>query len=157
MWHAARCVIVIAMYNMSREQWWEFASEGTRTGKLATVRANGAAHVAPIWFLLNEQDGYDEIIFNTGGETLKGKALRRDPRFSLCVDDQQPPYSYVVFHAEAAIVDDLDESLIWATRIAARYMGEDKAEAYGKRNAVPEELLIRARITKVIAHGNVAD
>ncbi|MCE7009108.1 PPOX class F420-dependent oxidoreductase [Kibdelosporangium philippinense] len=145
------------MYNMSREEWWEFASYGTRTGKLATVRVNGTAHVAPIWFLLNEQDGYDEIIFNTGSSSLKGKALQRDPRFSLCVDDDTPPFSYVVIQAEATIVRDLDESLEWAIKIAARYMGADKADAYGKRNAVPDELLIRARITKVIAHGNVAD
>ncbi|NRN69877.1 Pyridoxamine 5'-phosphate oxidase [Kibdelosporangium sp. 4NS15] len=145
------------MYTMSREQWWDFASEGTRTGKLATVRANGAPHVAPIWFLLNEQDGYDEIIFNTGAETVKGKALRRDPRFSLCVDDDTPPFSYVVFQAEAVLSEDLDESLLWATRLAARYMGEERAEAYGKRNAVPGEYLVRGRITKVLAQGDIAD
>ncbi|ONI78747.1 PPOX class F420-dependent enzyme [Actinosynnema sp. ALI-1.44] len=145
------------MYSMSREQWWAFASEGTRTGKLATVRANGAAHVAPIWFLLNEQDGHDEIVFNTGANTTKGKALRRDPRFSLCVDVAEPPYSYVIIQAEAVISEDLDESLVWATKLAARYMGEDKADAYGKRNAVPGELLVRGRITKVVAHADIAD
>ena len=145
------------MFNMSREQWWTFASQGTRTGKLATVRANGAPHVAPIWFLLNEADGYDEIIFNTSASSLKGKALQRDPRFSLCVDDENPPFSYVVFQAEAELSEDLDESLQWATRLAARYMGEENAAAYGKRNAVPGEYLVRGRITKVVAHGNVAD
>lgn len=145
------------MYNMSREQWWAFASHGTRTGKLATVRANGAAHVAPIWFLLHEADGHDEIIFNTNSSTLKGKALARDPRFSLCVDDQAPPFSYVVFHAEAELSEDLDESLAWATRLGARYMGEEKAASYGKRNAVPGELLVRGRITKVVAQADIAD
>jgi PPOX class probable F420-dependent enzyme len=145
------------MFNMSREQWWAFASHGTRTGKLATVRANGAPHVAPIWFLLNEADGYDEIIFNTSASSLKGKALQRDPRFSMCVDDQTAPFSYVVFHGEVELSEDLDESLQWATRLAARYMGEEKAAAYGKRNAVPGEFLVRGRITKVVAQVDVAD
>lgn len=144
------------MYTMSREQWWAFASEGTRTGKLATVRADGSAHIAPIWFLLDERDGHDEIVFNTGADTVKGKALRRDPRFSLCVDLAEPPYAYVVFQAEAVISEDLDEALVWATKLAARYMGDDKAEAYGKRNAVPGELLVRGRITKTIAHADLA-
>jgi PPOX class probable F420-dependent enzyme len=145
------------MFNMSREQWWAFASQGTRTGKLATVRANGAPHVAPIWFLLNEADGYDEVIFNTSASSLKGKALQRDPRFSMCVDDQTAPFSYVVFHGEAELSEDLDESLQWAIRLATRYMGEEKAAAYGKRNAVPGEFLVRGRITKVVAQGDVAD
>jgi hypothetical protein len=45
----------------------------------------------------------------------------------------------------------------WATRIAARYMGEEQADAYGKRNAVPGELLVRVRPTKIVAVKGVAD
>ena len=145
------------MYNMTRAQWWTFASHGTRTGKLATVRANGAAHVAPIWFLRHEADGHDEIIFNTSATSLKGKALLRDPRFSMCVDEEAPPFSYVVFHGEAELSEDLDESLEWTTRLADRYMGEEKAAAYGKRNAVPGEFLVRGLITKVVAQADFAD
>ena len=36
------------MREMSREEWWQFASDGTRTGKLGLVRANGAAIVTPV-------------------------------------------------------------------------------------------------------------
>lgn len=123
---------------------------------LGIVRANGAPIVTPIWFLLNEGPDGDEIVFNTGWNTLKGKALRRDPRLSLAVDDQRPPYSYVQFTAEATLHDDHDEKLEWATRLGGRYMGPDQAEAYGKRNAVPEESLVRAKITKVIARADIA-
>lgn len=138
---------------MDREEWLAFVMHGTRTGKLAIVRANGAPHVAPVWFLV---DG-DEIIFTTGADTLKGKALQRDPRFSLCVDDESPPFSYVVFRAEASLSEDLDEMLVWATRLGARYMGPEAAESFGKRNAVPGELLVRGRISKVIAQAEIAD
>jgi PPOX class probable F420-dependent enzyme len=144
------------MREMSREEWWEFASAGTRTGKLALVRANGAAIVTPIWFLLNEGPDGDELIFTTVTETIKGKAIRRDPRISLVVDDQEPPYSYVQFTAEARLTHDHDDTLEWATRLGGRYMGADRAEEYGKRNAVPEEALVRAKITKVIARAEIA-
>ncbi|MFD2416170.1 PPOX class F420-dependent oxidoreductase [Amycolatopsis pigmentata] len=144
------------MREMSRDEWWDFASEGTRTGKLAVVRADGAPHVTPVWFILNENTDGDELVFNTGMDTVKGRALRRDPRLSLTVDDQTPPYSFVQFTAEAVLHTDIDEMLSYATAIGARYMGEAKAEAFGKRNAVPGEYLVRAKITKVIAVADLA-
>ncbi|AKC38782.1 PPOX class probable F420-dependent enzyme [Mycolicibacterium phlei] len=145
------------MHEMTREQWWAFATEGTRTGMLGLVRANGAPIVTPVWFLLHEGSGGDELIFTTGTETLKGKAIRRDPRISLAVDDQRPPYSYVQFSAEARLTSDLDEMREWATRIGGRYMGAELAEDFGRRNAVPEESLVRATITKVVARAGIAD
>ncbi|AMW19523.1 PPOX class F420-dependent enzyme [Mycobacteroides chelonae] len=145
------------MHEMTREQWWAFATEGTRTGMLGLVRANGAPIVTPVWFLLHEGPGGDELIFTTGTETLKGKAIRRDPRVSLAVDDQRPPYSYVQFSAEARLTSDLDEMREWATRIGGRYMGAELAEDFGRRNAVPEESLVRATITKVVARAGIAD
>jgi hypothetical protein len=42
------------------------------------------------------------------------------------------------------------ELLRTATAIGARYMGEDRAEEFGQRNAVPGELVVRLRPTKVI-------
>ncbi|MBB4684598.1 PPOX class F420-dependent oxidoreductase [Amycolatopsis jiangsuensis] len=144
------------MREMSRDQWWAFASEGTRTGKLGLVRTNGAPIVTPVWFLLHEGAEGDELIFTTGTDTLKGKVIRRDPRISLVVDDERPPYSYVQFTAEARLHGDLGDMLQWATRLGARYMGEANAEEFGKRNAVPEESLIRAKITKVVARADIA-
>ena len=47
--------------------------------------------------------------------------------------------------------------LDWTTRIARRYMGADLAEAYGKRNAVEGELLVRVTPTRVIARKGIAD
>ncbi|MDO3203754.1 PPOX class F420-dependent oxidoreductase [Mycobacteroides abscessus] len=145
------------MREMSREEWWAFASAGTRTGMLGLVRANGAPIVTPVWFVLHEGPEGDELIFNTGTNTLKGKAIRRDPRISLAVDDQRPPFSYVQFTAEARLTNDHDEMLAWAIAIGGRYMGPDKAEEFGRRNAVPEESLVRAKITKVIARAGIAD
>lgn len=145
------------MRDMTRDEWWRFASEGTRTGKIGVVRADGSPHVTPIWFLLDEGPDGDELIFTTWHESLKARVLRREPRLSVLVDDQQPPYSYVQFTAVATLVDDPGETLPWAVRLGARYMGEDGAEQFGKRNAVPGEFLVRAKITKVVAHAEVSD
>ncbi|KPC59751.1 PPOX class F420-dependent oxidoreductase [Streptomyces chattanoogensis] len=138
---------------MTRDQWRKFLSEGTRTGKLSTVRADGGPHIAPVWFLM---DG-DELVFNTGKETVKGRNLARDNRVALCVDDERPPFSFVVVQGSAEISEDLADVRHWATRIAARYMGEDRAEEFGARNGVPGELVVRVRIDKAIAFADLAD
>ncbi|POX47095.1 PPOX class F420-dependent oxidoreductase [Streptomyces sp. Ru72] len=138
---------------MTDEEWRAFVSHGTRTGKLSTVRADGSPHVAPIWFLL---DG-DDVVFNTGKETVKGRNLARDGRVALCVDDDRPPYGYVVLHGRAELSEDLEEVRHWATRLGARYMGEGRAEEFGARNGVPGELLVRVRVEKVLAYSSVAE
>ncbi|MFG2811757.1 PPOX class F420-dependent oxidoreductase [Streptomyces sp. NPDC048410] len=140
-------------HKMTDEEWRAFVSDGTRTGKLATVRADGSPHIAPIWFLL---DG-DELVFNTGEETVKGRNLARDPRVALCVNDDRPPFSFVVLNGQARLSEDLDDIRRWATRIAARYMGEDRAEEFGARNGVPGELLVRVHIDHVVAVQDLAD
>ena len=129
-----------------------FLLHGTRTGKLATVRKDGRPHVAPIWFVL---DG-DTLIFNTGEDTVKGASIRRDPRIALCVDDETPPFSFLIVEGTAELIDDLDALRLWATRIAARYMGNELAEQYGARNGVPGELLVRVTLTKVIFAKDIA-
>ncbi|MEV7196514.1 PPOX class F420-dependent oxidoreductase [Streptomyces sp. NPDC093510] len=138
---------------MTDDQWRAFVSHGTRTGKLSTVRADGSPHIAPIWFLL---DG-DDLVFNTGKETVKGRNLARDGRVALCVDDDRPPFAFVVLQGRAELSEDIGQLQQWAGRIGARYMGEDRAEEFGKRNGVPGELLVRVRIDKVLAHAGVSD
>jgi PPOX class probable F420-dependent enzyme len=137
---------------MSRERAYEFLAEGTRTGKLATVRADGRPHVAPIWFVIDGED----VVFNTNSETLKGKALRRDPRAALTVDDERPPYAFVTVEGTVTIEDDPEAMLPHSIAIARRYMGAERAEEYGRRNAVPGELLIRLRPTHFVGFDDMA-
>lgn len=142
------------MVAMTEAQWRQFLLERPRTAQLATVKSDGSPHVAPIWI---DMDDDGKIIFNTGRATRKGKAIRRDPRVCLCVDDDAPPFSFVVIEGTAETTEDPNELLRSATRIAARYMGADQAEEYGRRNGVPGEMLVRVTPTKVIAHAALAD
>ena len=130
-----------------------FMMEGTRTGKLATVRSDGRPHVAPIWFVLDD----DDAMLMTGAGTVKGRNLRRDPRASLVVDDERPPFSYVRVDGTAELSANLDEMLPWSIAIAGRYMGPDLAEQYGRRNAVEGELLVRIRPDRIVSEAGVAD
>ena len=124
-----------------------FLSDGTRTGKLAYTSADGRPLVAPIWFIV--EDGC--LLFNTGKDTVKGRALARDPRATICVDLEAAPYAFVQVQGEAELSEEPAELLRTATALAARYMGQDRADEFGKRNGVPGELLVRLRPTKVIA------
>jgi PPOX class probable F420-dependent enzyme len=139
---------------MSRQEWRAFLTEPVRTGKLATVRADGRPHVAPVWFALDDDDS---LVFMTGETSVKGRSIQADPRVSMCVDDDRPPFSFVIVEGTAELVDDADELLRWATILGGRYMGADRAEEYGRRNAAPGELLVRVRPTRVVAHKNIAD
>jgi hypothetical protein len=50
----------------------------------------------------------------------------------------------------------MKELAYWAREIGGRYMGQDQAEAFGKRNAVEGELVVRVRPVKVIATRDMA-
>src|SRR5205823_1420465 len=129
-----------------------FVMTGTRTGKLAVTRAEGRPHVTPVWFVL---DG-DDLVFTTHGTSVKGRALRRDARACLCVDDQEPPYSFVVIEGTATLSGELAQLRHWAAVIGGRYMGADRADEYGARNGVPGELLVRLRPSRVKAERDIA-
>jgi PPOX class probable F420-dependent enzyme len=123
-----------------------------RTAKLATVGKDGGPQVAPIWVALDGR----ALMFTTHAGSLKGRALRRDPRVSMCFDDERPPFSFVVVTATVTISEDLDELLHWATVLGGRYMGDEVAEQYGRRNAVAGELLVRATPTRITGVRDVA-
>ncbi len=125
-----------------------------RSGKLATVRADGRPHVAPVWYVLDD-DG--SVAFNTGADTVKGRNLARQGRAAICVDDDRPPFSFVVVEGEVEIIDELALVREWATRIGGRYMGADRAEEYGERNGVAGELLIRLRPDSVVSAADMAE
>ena len=129
-----------------------FLRHGTRTAKVATSGAGGQPHVMPVWFAL----AGDELVFTTWGDSVKGQNLRRDPRAAIVVDEEVAPYAFVHIRGRVTLGEDLEELLRFATAIAGRYVGADRAEEFGRRNAVPGELLVRLRPERVIATADVA-
>jgi PPOX class probable F420-dependent enzyme len=146
-------------YTAAPEGWWQdFVGGATaRTAKLAVVRADGSPQVVPVWTALDRKNGVDEIVFTTGSGTVKGKAIARDPRVSLCWDDEHPPFNFVMIRGTARISDDRDEVYRWAGVLGARYMGAEREQEYADRNGVPGELLVRVTPEHVVAKVDVAD
>jgi PPOX class probable F420-dependent enzyme len=137
---------------MTADEVRAFLGHGTRTAKVATSGPGGRPHVMPVWFVL---DG-DELVFTTGGDSAKARNLRRDPRVAVVVDEEVAPYAFVHIRGHVTLSDDLDELRRFATAIGGRYMGVDRGEEFGRRNAVPGELLVRLRPDRVIAEADVA-
>lgn len=148
-------------YRDAPEGWWQDFVSGTpaRTAKLALTRADGSPHVAPVWIDLERgagPDGEDVVVFMTSADTVKGKSILRDGRVALCWDDERPPFAFVTITGRATTTTDPAELLAVGTRIGGRYMGADQAEAFGRRNAAPPEMVVRVVPDHVVAKVDVA-
>jgi len=138
---------------MKEEEYKGFLLGQARTAILATVRADGRPHAAPVWFDL---DGAT-FVFTTGENTVKGRNIRRDPRVTICIDDENPPFAFAVIEGRAEIATADPDLLYWTTRIGGRYMGPERADEYGRRNAVEDELLVRVAPRKIVAFTDLSD
>lgn len=133
---------------------YSFLGDGSRTAKIACVRADGRPVVSPVWFVLDNH----ELVFTTMNTTLKYKCMRSDPRVSVCVENDSYPYGFATLQGVVTLHElALDELLIWTTRIASRYVPEHLASQFGKRNAVEGEILVRVAITESFAFDGIAD
>ncbi|MDQ3975112.1 MAG: PPOX class F420-dependent oxidoreductase [Thermoproteota archaeon] len=153
-------MVTTLMAEMSKKEIRKFLMQGTFTGKLATVKKDGSSHIVPIWFVLdgdNKGGRGDDIIFTTNGTSVKAKNIQRDNRVSICVDDQTPPFSFVVAYGTATIQHyERDELFRFAAKIAQRYMGKENADLYGRRNSAEGEVLVRIKPTQIIAEKDIA-
>jgi len=129
----------------------EFLMAGARTGMLGYRASDGRPLVVPVWFMVD--DG--QLVFNTTRASAKGRALARDPRVTMCVDDAHPPFSFVQVQGIASTSEDPDDLLDTATRIGARYMGLDRAAEFGTRNSVPGSIVVRVRPTRIVSAFNL--
>ena len=125
----------------------DFLLAGTRTAKLGYTAADGRPLVAPVWFTVEG----DDITFTTNAATAKARSLKRDPRVTVLVDLEAPPYGFVQVQGIAELIDDVAEARRISTIVGGRYMGAERAEEFGARNGVPGEYTVRVRPTKVIS------
>ncbi len=95
----------------------------------------------PVWY--SYEPGGD-ILFITNKNAKKVKHLEREGRFTLCVQDESPPYSYVSVEGPIISIEDADHERE-LTPIARRYLGKERGDAYVNETSGDKELLIRMR------------
>ena len=134
----------------------DFVTAGTRTAKWATTRGDGRPHLVPVRFVLEG----DDLLITTASKSVNGRAVLRDPRVALCIDDDRPPYAFVLIEGRATISTDPDEVLRAATLNARRSVGAERAQEYGRLNGGEGMLLVRitprrwCRRTTSLVNGN---
>ena len=103
---------------------------------LATHRRDGTVLLSPVWH--RWRDGGFEIW--VGGDDVKVRHLRRDPRATVLVAETDLPYRGVEVRGEAELVDrGVTEA---ALEIASRYVGDERGSAFVGSNA-GDDLIVR--------------
>lgn len=113
--------------------------EKPRWAVMATIAKDGRPSQSVIWFDLDPTE--DVVLLNTLAGRLKHRHLQRDPRVSLCFEDET---HYLTIEGRATLSEDPGMAGIWA--MAHRY-GEGEGSF-----AVGERINIRVQIERVIWH-----
>ena len=92
-----------------------------RFAVLATIHQDGTPQLTTMWYLL-EDDG--TILMNTKVGRLKERNVRRDPRISICIEDD---YNFLTINGTVQLIDDPQKTQNDIYRLSARYHGEEKA------------------------------
>jgi PPOX class probable F420-dependent enzyme len=123
--------------SMSRAEREEFLA-GVHVGVLSVASADGGGPLAvPVWYTY-QPGGTVNVV--TGPDTRKVRDIRSAGRFSLCAQDEQPPYKYVTVEGPARIEDATDTERLG---LARRYLGTEGGDAYVAANPSDNQVMIR--------------
>lgn len=128
-----------------------FLLAGTRTAKVATANAQGRPHVTPVWFTVDGRD----LVFSTSSRSVKARNLNHNPQVAVTVDDETPPFAFVSIIGHAELITRPDDFLSWTTRIATRYVGDQRGPEMGKLYTEMDDLLVRVHIDSLTARADV--
>jgi PPOX class probable F420-dependent enzyme len=111
---------------------------------LATINKDGSPQQTVMWYELIG----DRIMMNTAAGRLKEGNLLRDPRVSVCVEDQ---YNYVTLSGQADLDYDPERSQADIARLARRYHPPEKAEQLIRNFQEEKRITIWVDIEHVIS------
>ena len=106
-----------------------FLTEPGHLVRLATVDADGAPRVVPIWFVFEE----NRIWMTPRERAAWWTDVQHDQRVALVIDEEAAPYRKVIARGPVEIVHVPGEDDAWRDRyrrIATRYTPEEWADAY---------------------------
>lgn len=125
--------------NMSRQEREEFLA-GLHVGVLSVASQDGGGPLAvPVWYTYSPGG---TVNVSTGRGTRKAAAVVAAGRFTLCVQDERPPYKYVSVEGPVAIEEATGDERL---ELARRYLGTEGGDAYIE--AVPTGGQVMLRMT----------
>ena len=111
-------------FNMSRQGREEFLA-GLHVGVISIASQDGGGPLTvPVWYAYSPGGTVNVI---TGRGTRKAAAVMAAGRFSLCAQDETPPYKYVTVEGPVAIEDATQAERL---ELARRYLGREGGDAY---------------------------
>jgi PPOX class probable F420-dependent enzyme len=143
----------VAAAEMTLDARRAFLTEGTRTAVLATIRDDGRPHAVPIAFVLDD----DDILFLTNAETVKGRDLLRDPRVTLVVDDEVPPFAFVMIEGTAITSRGVGNVEQLARRISQRYDAGEGMDEFVRFAREELGMLVRVAASRIVALERVGE
>lgn len=94
--------------------------ESTAVGHLATIGADGAPQVNPVWFLWDGQ----HLLLSVKASTVKYRNLRRNPALAISIVDPGNPHHYLELRGGVAEFE-LYRTLAFVNLLARKYTGRD--------------------------------
>lgn len=116
------------MNSLITDELRQFMMGSPRVVKVATHRKNGRPWVQPVWFILDS----DQLVFVISEGSLLARALQRDHRLAVCVDEEEVPYSFAVLEGQVETFPDSPDRAEWQEKLIRRYrndVGNPKAHA----------------------------
>jgi PPOX class probable F420-dependent enzyme len=123
--------------SMSQTDREEFLA-GVHVGVLSVASDDGGGPLTvPIWYTYQPGGTVD---VSTGRSTRKARAIAAAGRFSLCAQDERPPYKYVTVEGPAVMEDATDAERL---ELARRYLGPEGGDAFIAANPGGGQVMIR--------------
>lgn len=127
------------MAKMTTEERERFLAD-VHVGVIAVERPDRAPLAVPIWY------GYEpggEVVLWTESKSVKNKLIGDAGRFSITVQDEQPPYKYVTAEGDVSAIEPADDATVRA--LAVRYLGAEEGAQFTDENVTPTSVVIRMR------------
>jgi PPOX class probable F420-dependent enzyme len=118
-----------------------------RFASLATINADGSPQQTVMWYELQG----DQIMMNTRRNRVKDQNMLRDPRVSICIEDE---FRYVTINGTVELIDDQERAQADIKALAVRYDGSEEAEQIARNTfSKQERITLLLSIDHVIARG----
>lgn len=108
-----------------------------RIARLGTTNRDGTPHIAPVWYKF---DGGAFLVL-TERASQKHRNIERDPRVTLCIDDERPPYHTVLVRARVSVAE--APGAAWREALAISYLGQENGKRYVAENMHPNDVMLR--------------